>query len=175
MSLHDVDKGSFDRGSPIPNHHDQIIDGAHKNHGTNSANYTTDATTSPSGGTNTGTPGGGATVAAGFKRLVLTCPMTVTNNGATLTTATLAHGLPFVPVVEASIDNANTTIAGGTATGASIPLPTFTSASIAGAQVQFGTWLTAFGDATNVYVNMLNATGSPVTITVTCYLYQRVS
>lgn len=44
MSLNDVDKSSFDRGTPKPNHSDQLIDGARSNHGTNSVNYVSDGT-----------------------------------------------------------------------------------------------------------------------------------
>lgn len=45
MSLFDVDKSSVDRGSPNPNRHDQLIDGAVKNHATHSINPISDATT----------------------------------------------------------------------------------------------------------------------------------
>lgn len=45
MSLFDVDKTNADRGTPSPNSHDQIIDGAVKAHATHSINPVTNATT----------------------------------------------------------------------------------------------------------------------------------
>lgn len=175
MAIHDVDKHSDDRTSPAVNAHDaQNID-QRMAHGTNSANYTTDATGTPAAGV---AAGGGAGVKYGFKRAVLIVPMTVTNNGATLTTATASHPLGYVPKVEADIENATVSTAGSPVTGATQPLPIFTSASIGGAlagAVTFSTFLYAFADASNVYVNLLNATGNPVTVTVTCYLYQRLA
>lgn len=176
MSLTDVDKNSEDRSTPIPNHTDTVINGATKAHGTLSSNYTSDATTTPVGGTNSGTAGGGKTVASGYKQLVLTVPVTVVNSGGTVTTATLAHPLGYVPIVEASLDNATISTAGGSVSGASLPLPGFTSADLSTSnEIKFATWLYAFADINNIYVNMLNTTGSPISITVTCSLYRRVS
>lgn len=47
MSLLDVDRNSEDRGSPQPNHSDQLADGAVKSHKTISTHYGTDADTNP--------------------------------------------------------------------------------------------------------------------------------
>lgn len=183
MALHDVDKSGFQRDNPSPNSHDDMGMAPRKAHGTNSTNYVTGATEDPVSGTNTGTAGGGTAVKQGMKRLVAVCPVGVTNDGSTLTTATVAHNLGYAPKVEADLENATITIAGGTVTGANVPIPLFTDASIdtikstalnggvALGAIIFQTWVYAFADETNVYVNFLNATGLPSSIEVTVYLY----
>lgn len=47
MGLYDIDKNSEDRGTPMPNTNDKIIEGAIKSHKTLSTHYTTDADTNP--------------------------------------------------------------------------------------------------------------------------------
>ena len=142
-------------------------------HGTNSINYITPSTPAPVGGTNSGTAGGGATVAYGFKRLVGTCSITLTNNGSALSTATIPHNLGYVPRVEGALLNATVTIATGSIPGVTIPLPIFDSASVTGGSpIGMTTYLYCFADINNVYVNLLNTTGNPYTVTPTVYLYQ---
>jgi len=177
MALHDVDRNSEDRGTPAPNHTDKVIDGAHKAHGTNSVNYVSDATPSYSGGTNTGSVGGGNPIRYGYKKLVSNVSFTLVNDGSTLTTGSIAHGLNYVPVVELLFENASLTIAGGggSVTGATVPGPFFAGADIGSdvsGVVSFTSWIYAFADATNIYVNMLNATGSPITLHPTLLVYQ---
>jgi len=170
MALHDVDIVNPDRGAPVPNAHDHASEDRMA-HGTNSTNYVTQATPIPGAAV-----GGGASVKLGFKRCVGIIVLTVGGNASTLNTASAPHGiLTYIPKVEADLEGATITTAGGSATGAAVPLPAFTSASIGGVTagvVTFGSWLQAFTDATNVYVNLYNATGSSITVTVTCYLYQ---
>lgn len=171
MALHDVDKGPGDRGAPMPNTHD--TQDVRLAHGTNSVNYVTDATATPVANT---TVGGGTSVKNGFKRLVGVVPMTLANDGSTLTTVQAAHGLSFVPKVEADLENSSLTVASGsgTASGATISLPVFTSMGIDtvdGILVPVA-YLYSFADATYVYVNFINASGNPVSYTITCYLYQ---
>jgi hypothetical protein len=43
MSLHDVDKGNINRGTPTPNRHDVVDAGSIKAHQTLSSTYKTDA------------------------------------------------------------------------------------------------------------------------------------
>lgn len=123
---------------------------------------------------NSGSVGGGTPILAGFKRLVATCPVTITNNGSDLTTVTVPHGLSFIPLVEGSIDDASDTIESGPVTGVSVAFPTIQQAVVSGGVVQVPILIYALSDATNIYVNLLNATGSPVSYSITCYLYQRI-
>lgn len=175
MAIHDVDKNSSERTAPIPNTVDSMGTLPRMAHNTNSINYTTDATDDPTGGTNTGTAGGGAVIKAGFKRLVAVCTIGVVNDGSTITTAQIDHNLGYVPIVEAVVENGSATIATGTATGVSMPLPLFTNATfdLVTPKINFQTWLYAFANSTTMYVNMANSTGTPITTTVTCYLYQK--
>jgi hypothetical protein len=166
--IFDVDKSSDDRGTPKPNSHDRLTPGSVPARGTLSTNYTTALPNI------SGLPAS----QLGALTLVQVNTATVVNTGATLTTAQASHGLGYVPVVLAFINNANITVAGGTVTGASLMLPTFTSASIGGVTsgaVTFGTWLQAFTDVNNVYINLYNATGNPVTVTITYYLYRQLA
>lgn len=172
MSLHDVDKNNQDRSVPKPNQSDQLIDGARSNHGTNSINYTTDATQDPVDNT---TPGGGPGVKLGFKHLVLVLPIGIESDGSSLTTAYAPHGLTYVPKVEIDLENATVSTAIGDVTGVTMPGPLFLDADIGTdvtGVVTFNNWLYGFADATNVYVQMLNATGNPRSAQVTCYLYR---
>lgn len=165
MSIHDVSK-SKGRLTPAPNVQDKQAQ--KMSHGTNSANYVTDATDADTNDR----------ILYGYARLVLTGTLTVSSDGSTLTTSSDIHNLGFVPNVLAALENANVTIVGGTAVGASMNLPTFTTADIGvsvSGDVSFGTWLYAFADDTRVYVNMLNATGIAQTVHVTYYLYQQTA
>lgn len=139
MALHDVDKESENRGTPKPNHTDQLIDGSRENHGTLSANYVSDAT--PTGSTQ-------------FKNAVLT----VVGSGSTTITGqsvssssvgalqgessvTIPHGLPFIPGI------LGYEFSGGVYT----PLGTF------GSTQTNGNWIgqdviIAEVDSTNVYI-----------------------
>jgi hypothetical protein len=167
MSIHDVSKHDDQRLDPKANASDTRAQ--RDAHGTNSVNYVSDATAAPVSGVSAG---GGDGVKAGLKQLVAICPLNVVNDGSSLTTATISHRLGYAPKVEADIENATLTTASGSVSGANVAVPIFTAASIAGGNVTFQTFVYAFADASNVYVNLLNGTGSPTTIKVTCYLYR---
>lgn len=171
MALHDVSKHDSLRLDPKANSSDTRAQ--RDAHGTNSVNYVTDATPAP---VSNRTVGGGSGVKNGLKTLVGVVVMALANDGSTLTTVSANHNLSFVPKVEADLESSALTIAGGsgTATGATIALPVFTGMAIDvvdGILVPLS-YLYTFADATKVYVNFLNATGNPVTFTITCYLYQ---
>lgn len=172
MALHNVDKNSQDRSSPNPNTHDTsyttgapIINVPRPAHGIVSANYQPP-------GTN---PSDQAALKMAYKRMVQSGTVAVINDGSTVTVTTIAHGLGYAPLAEGSINNASATDIGGLV---NVPLPTFLVAHIDAVtpKVDFRVWLGApIVDATNVYFQVLNSTGTPITVTVTYYLYQQVA
>lgn len=154
MAIHDVGSGD-NRDNPEPNTHDRPKDNIH---------------TAMPFTHNTGTT---AIIRQAYSGVVK-----VINDGSPLTTTSFSHGLYFTPIVLISLDNASESIAGGTATGVKLPGPFFTSASIGGVTagvVTFATWVYGFADATNVYINFLNATGTATTVNVTYYLLQQAA
>lgn len=164
MSLHDVDKNNEDRSVPKPNQSDQLIDGARQNHGTNSANYISDATT-----LSTNTP-----VRTGFKRQVKSFITLITWSGAnTTTTSTIPHGLPYTPTVDASINNA--TLTGAVSlTNVSIALPTVIDWDTSTTPLSIKTFMWFMADATNIYVITANGNnGSANSLFVTFYLSEQ--
>lgn len=106
---------------------------------------------------------------------------TIVNNGSTVTTGKIAHGLGFVPVALGFLSNATNSVVG---TGLGIPLPIYTNASIdtiLGAAtasgnplpiIAFQTYLSVMADELFFYVFLINSTGSPVTYEVTYFLLQ---
>lgn len=176
MTLIDFDHQNHDLSHPMPRTHDVLPHDTVMARGTNSINYITPATSSgEQTGDSSSTAGGGTSIKHGFKRLVATVPVTMTNDGSTLTTSYVRHNLGYVPMIEASIENATSTIAGGTAFGLSLPLPTWLGlhTDTGAGFVYMHDWMEAFANDQYMYINYYNATGNPVTITVTCYLYQR--
>lgn len=162
MAIHSVDKSSDGRDNPKPNTHDTIEDTFRQAHGTNSVNYVTapDSFSAQSA------------ILGGNARLVASGTLTVENDGSTTTVASVPHSLGYTPLVIASLNNATITAVPEIV---SIPLPTWASAAIAGGNVVFQIWLEAMASVDAVYVQMLNASGNPITITVTYYLYQQAA
>lgn len=170
MSLHDVDKGSQDRGDPTPNHNDQLVDGAIKAHGTNSVNYVTDSSTANQ-----------QNLFGGNARLIQqgTVEAVVPNGSSGViisTTTTLAHNLGYTPIVAAYINNI-------TGSGYGIQLPMWISfgantGATGGAPEYLGVtrYMTAAADGTNLYI-LTYSSGSALAAnyTVTYYLYQQRS
>lgn len=164
MSLLDVDKGNDDRGRPSVNKHDELLVGSVMARGTNSTNYTTDV---PTPSTNpTGTQ-------LGTLSLVQTNIAAVINDGAPLSTSITPHGLPFTPYMISALNGATL----GSYTDVSLNLPTFLSetTSTGAGTVSFSSYLYGFVDDTYVYFQILNATGSPITVDVTYYLYRQLA
>lgn len=90
MALFDIDKNSDDRGSPMPNSHDQLAHDAVMAKATNSVNYTVQQ---PFAALGAGKNGQFTIVASGI------IPSTPTTSATT--TITVAHGLSFVPAIMA--------------------------------------------------------------------------
>lgn len=163
MSLTDVDKNSLDRSVPTPNHNDRIIDGATKAHGTNSVNYTTDATDTS---TTTG-------IYTANKQLVRSGDIVITSDGTggnTHTVSTFPHPLGYAPLVEGAFNNAAVT---GISGPVNIPLPTWLAIDLSGASISFLAYTSIMVDASNIYVYTLNLTGLSVQYVITYYLYRQ--
>lgn len=161
MAIHDRGKPG---ATPQPNSHD--LQGVRMAHGTNSVNYTTDATdTSKTSG-----------ILSGIGQLVQTDTVNVPNNGATQTHVTVPHNLGYVPFMMSAVNNASISDANGVvSSNASVFLPTSLSTFIDTVDniIVFRVWLFGFADETNAYFIMTNSTGSPVSIDVTYYLYRQ--
>ena len=163
MTLFDIDKDGADRGSPSPNHHDKIISGAIRAAGTISENHITSIPSDQQ-----------VQLKAGFGRLVQTGTIAVGPATTTLTTASFAHNLGYVPIMVAALNNA---IVSGIIENVSIFLPTHLTASIGGVTsgaVTFGAYLFGSISEDNIYFQIFNATGSTIpAVDVTYYLYQQ--
>lgn len=133
-------------------------------HGTNSSNYVTGA--SP--------PDLSLALRTGFGRLINTFTLDFPYDGSTLSLQTIPHGLNYAPFVIGAINQTvNTAIPFNLV---SVILPTFLSANIGGSVsgvVSFNAYLYLLVDETNIYAQLLNATGDSGTITVTYYIYQQ--
>lgn len=162
MAIHSVDKNANGRGNPTPNTHDTIGTPNRMAHGTNSINYL------PPGQP----PSSQTSLKSGQYRPVLTDQIELINNGGTLTTTTVPHNLGYAPTVKASLNDSTVTGIPGLA---NLELPTFTQATISGGNVTFQTWLYTLSDDTYVYFQFLNATGTPITLTLTYYLFQQAA
>lgn len=83
------------------------------------------------------------------------------SDGSTENWTTTEHGLNFVPIVFAFLNGVNL---GSITTNANMPLPTWAAVGIDSSdnELDFRVWIQAFADAENLYIYMLNSTGSPV-------------
>lgn len=168
MSLTDVDKGSADRGAPLPNHSDIVHQDVTKAHGTNSVNYVTDAT----GTGQTGILSGNARLIKGSTASVVVPDGTP---GVIIgTTTTVPHNLGYTPMAVAFMNNI-------TGSGYGIQLPMWVSfgantGGVGGAPEYLGVvrYMTYAVDGTNLYI-LTYSSGSAVagTYTITYYLYQQ--
>lgn len=170
MALHDVDKNSADRGSPMPNTHD-VQTSARMAHGTNSVNYVTDATPSVTGGN----------ILSGNARLVSSgvtqCDASAGNDSTIVSdTFSIPHNLGYNPIVTAWLNNASV--------GFNLPLPIILSSTVGStsgtldgvAFLATNRWMTYGADEDNFYV-IIYTVGSSMIATsyfVTYYLYQQV-
>jgi hypothetical protein len=100
MALFDVDKNGDDRGSPMPNTHDQLAHDAVMAKATNSINYTTGPVVQ---GSPTFQAGNGQLSIATPLRgtLLLSLPSVTGPNSQQTATLTLSHSLGYVPAVVA--------------------------------------------------------------------------
>jgi hypothetical protein len=161
--LFDIDKDNADRGTPSVNTHDKLPADVMMANGTLSTNY---ILSSPN-------PNGIQGVQLGALSLVQVGTAVISNNGSTLTTQTQNHGLGFAPYMVAALNNASIS---GISNPINLLLPTFLSASAGGVTtgaVTFGSYLYGLVDQYNAYFQMINATGSPISVTVTYYLYRQ--
>jgi hypothetical protein len=174
MSLFDVDKIGPKRNTPSPNTHDTILEGAVTAHGTNSVNYTTDATVS----------GSGPKIYGGIDRLIKSGVATVVipngNPGhITLTTTTVAHNLGYAPKAVAVLNNSQ--INGGGAYNIQLPAPLSlgdNTGATGGAPEYLGfvSYMGYATDGTNFYVLTYSSGGMVgTTYLVTYYLYQQTA
>lgn len=173
MGLHDVDKNSDDRTSPVVNAHDLGPD-RRMAHGTNSVNYQTAA--SPAFGA--------AQIQGGNSRLVGADVVRViapdgTTGVITITTTTYHHNLGYAPKAEAYLNNRQINNGGSY----NIPLPLDISVGAntggtGGAPEYLGVIRTMYyaTDATSFYV-ITYSSGSALagTYDVTFYLYQQTA
>ena len=137
-------------------------------HGTTSLNLQTPLTN----------PATGQGIVNGIFRLVFSRTIEVISTGNGIATYTDAHNLGYVPMALAALNNASLADASGTVNNASLFLPTFLNASIGGVTagvITFGSYLFHFVDDENVYINLLNDTGSLASAFVTYYLYQQAA
>lgn len=171
MTLFDVDKNNDDRSTPKPNKHDQLSADSVKAHGTTSENHVSGL---PSAS-------GVQTLGSGFGRLIKTGELEPSLGiGSTIATAWQAHELTFVPMALFALNNANIGTAAGspTVTDGSLFLPTFLGASVnspTSGVINFINFVYGFVDATNVYVNIINADGLAKTPVITYYLFQQIA
>lgn len=159
MSLHDVDKSSLDRSTPLPNHDDQIIQDAVKAHGTASVNYTTDQTNLSI----IQDAKNGQFTIVGVGGFTTTNSYTATNPGAGNYGApffdlyTAPHGLGFLPgVIAYELSSAGEY--------APMPLTKYTQNTSSDA-----VWYTfyLYVDATNVYLRLLTMIYGNINVTFT--------
>lgn len=160
MAIHDVSKDHPERANPMPNKHDV-----------------------PEVNLPNTMPFNHSTGAGSLFRQVASGTINVSNNGSVLTTAKVAHGLPYQPAVIAFINNAAPTVVDSDGnlrnlpSNASIPIPNFVTAtwSQGGNVITITSYIYAFADPTYVYVNLANSTGSSLNSTVTYYLFAQAS
>lgn len=109
----------------------------------------------------------------------------ITNDGSPITINQIRHGLNFIPIVQGFLNNESLTVGGSTTL--SIPLPTWTGASIDTIKgtatnsgnpipiVAFSSYLNIMTDNTFVQTVLLNASGVPLNFVVTFYLLQETA
>lgn len=108
-----------------------------------------------------------------------TVEVPVTSAAQNLTT--IPHGLGYLPVINASINNLGlifTPVTGPVITikDFSLPLPNFLAgAQIVSGGIAFDGWMTALVDETNIYFFSLNGTGNDLGIFDVTYYLQRIS
>lgn len=96
---------------------------------------------------------------------------TVTTTGQPTNWATIPHNLGFAPIPLVFLNGVSLS---GIASGANIPLPTYSNVSIdvVGQQIKFGTWLHALADNLNLYVVLFNSLGTSFSLNFKFYLLQ---
>lgn len=159
MAIHDIDKNSSGRTSPLPNSHDaQGI--ARMAVGTNSSNYVTDASN----------PLDAEALKSGLLKPVQTGTITIDGNSTAglPITSRIAHNLPYVPIPMGFIHYSDAYIA----------MPTFLGLGLdndgAGPDVAFASWMWLTADSVNVTANLFSGiTEDWGTITVRYYLFQQ--
>lgn len=167
--LFDVGKGADDRSDSKPNTHDTLIPGAHKAKGTTSENHVGGLLASAVNANNENTAGPSA-LRSGFGRLIQANTVEVINDGSSQTVTSIAHNLGFTPVMVSTLADAAVT---NVPEAVSIFLPTFLTLSTVGGYVQFSSYILGFPSANNVYFQLINGTGNPISVLVTYYLYQQ--
>lgn len=155
------DRGKND-STPEPNSHD--LQGIRMAHGTNSVNYTTDASSTP----------GGPPILAGNLRLVQSNTATVNSDGVHNTsTTTIPHNLGYFPFLTWSMNHLSTS----TLTGVNLMAPqalTFTMDNTAHT-ITFSIMVWCAVDANNVYIQLFDTSGLSHSYDITYYLYQQES
>jgi len=166
MAIHDIDKSGNDRSAPTPNSHD-MQDIPRQAHGTNSVNYTTDASPSISGGQIL--TGNAQLITSG----VVSHPITIPSSGTlSIDTTTVAHNLGYAPWVVAFMNN--TMINGSGAYN--IPLPIMPSLGVTAADtIAPSVWMFAASDKNNIYIISYTTASAAVAVSyaVTYYLYRQ--
>lgn len=103
----------------------------------------------------------------------------VSSSGSGTSTITpFPHNLNFVPVPFAFLTNVTLSFTGSpplvVSQNANIPLPTYASTDLSGANVAFTSWLYAVCDDENLYIIFHNTTGQPIgPLDINYYLCQQ--